>query len=87
MLGVFSRAGVTSLAMITGKQLEDEQQLSAVEELQYENFVLQLEMSGMHEASQLYDYQVSLPGLLLRLAHVSAVTVWQCFPVELGVGA
>eukprot|EP00873_Tetraselmis_striata_P012278 jgi/Tetstr1/432542/TSEL_021915.t1 len=40
-----------------GKQLEDEQHLSAVEELQYENRVLQLELKGVYETSQMYDYE------------------------------
>lgn len=49
-----------------GKQLEDEQHLSAVEELQYENRVLQLELKGVYEASQMYDYEACTPHHALQ---------------------
>lgn len=45
-----------------GKELEEEKELSAIEELKYQNHVLQLELQGMYETSKMYDYQVQKPA-------------------------
>jgi hypothetical protein len=44
--------------LLTGKQLEDEHRLSTLEELKYQNEVLQLELQGVYETAQMYDYEV-----------------------------